>query len=205
MPNDASSLSDGRTSRGTLLRRAALVGGGLTIGGGAVAIAPRLASSAPSPTQDARILNLVLLLEYVEAAFYEEALAKGALRGELRTFAGVVGKHERQHVAFLKNALGRAARKPPRLSFGRATTDREAFVRAAVKLEGTSVAAYNGQATNLTPGALAAAARIVSVEARHAAWIRAIAGQLPAPDPTDAPLGADAVLEALRETGFIKT
>jgi hypothetical protein len=165
----------------------------------------RLASSAPSPAQDARILNLVLLLEYVEAAFYAEAREKGALRGELRQFANVVGAHEAQHVAFLKHALGREARKPPRLAFGTATTDADAFVRAAITLEDTSVAAYNGQATNLTPGALGAAARIVSVEARHAAWIRAIAGKVPAADATDAPLTAAQVLAALRKTGFVRS
>ena len=48
-------------------------------------------------------------------------------------------------------------------------------------LEETAVAAYNGQATNLTPEALATAARIASVEARHASWARGIAGEAPAP------------------------
>jgi hypothetical protein len=166
---------------------------------------PRLASSAPSPAQDARILNLVLLLEYVEAGFYAEARVKDALRGELRTFASVVGAHEEQHVAFLKKALGSGARKQPRMSFGKATTDPDAFVAAAVALEDTSVAAYNGQATNLTAGTLAAAAKIVSVEARHAAWIRAIAGQVPAADATDTPKTEAQVLAALRKTGFVKS
>ena len=36
----------------------------------------------------------------------------------------------------------------------------------------------------------AAAATVVSVEARHAAWIRSIAGEPPAPEATDAPLSA---------------
>ena len=197
------SLVERSWSRRRLLKRAVVAGGGLTLAG--ASLAPRLASSAPSPAQDARILNLVLLLEYVESAFYAEARAKGALSGELRTFASVVGRHEQEHVAFLKKALGPGARKPPRLAFGKATTDPQAFVRAAVKLEDTSVAAYNGQATNLTAGTLAAAAKIVSVEARHAAWIRAIAGDLPAPDPTDAPLSAAEVMTALRKTGFLKS
>ena len=205
MQDDAPSFVDARLSRQKLLRRGAVVSGGLAAGGAALAIAPRLATSAPSPAQDARILNLVLLLEYVESAFYAEALAKGRLRGELRTFASVVGGHEAQHVAFLKKALGSGARKRPRLAFGKAATDPDAFVRAAVRLEDTSVAAYNGQATNLTTGTLAAAAKIVSVEARHAAWIRAIAGELPAPDPTDAPKSAAEVVAALRNLGFIKS
>jgi rubrerythrin len=147
----------------------------------------------------------VLLLEYVEAGFYAEARAKGALQGELRKFAAVVGNHEQQHVAFLKKALGAAAREPPRLNFGPATTDPDAFVTAAVALEDTTVAAYNGQATNLTADALAAAARIVSVEARHAAWIRAIAGKVPAAEATDAPMTEAQVLAALRKTRFVRS
>jgi hypothetical protein len=205
MRDDAPSDADARFSRQKLLRRGAVVSGGLAAGGAALAIAPRLATSAPSPAQDARILNLVLLLEYVESAFYAEALARGRLRGELRTYASVVGRHEAQHVAFLKKALGSGARKRPRLVFGKATTDPAVFVPAAVRLEDTSVAAYNGQATNLTTSALAAAAKIVSVEARHAAWIRAIAGELPAPDPTDAPKSASEVLAALRDLKWIKS
>ena len=110
---------------------------------------------------------------------------EGALRGELREYVNVVGAHEQQHVSFLKTALGAKARGKPRLAFGRSTTDPDAFVAAAVALEDTSVAAYNGQATNLTNATLTAAAKIVSVEARHAAWIRAIAGKPPAADATD--------------------
>jgi hypothetical protein len=182
-----------------------VAGGAVTAGGLLLGGLPRLASSAPSPAQDARILNLVLLLEYVEAGFYAEARAKGALRGELRKFATVVGGHEQQHLAFIKKALGSSARKAPRLRFGTATTDPDAFVKAAVALEDTSVAAYNGQATNLTSGTLAAAAKIVSVEARHAAWIRAIAGEVPAPEATDSPLTEAQVRAALRKTGFVKS
>lgn len=72
------------------------------------------------------------------------------------------------------------------------------------ELEDLGVAAYNGQATNLTAKALVPAAEIVSVEARHAAWIRAIAGKLPATGPTDEPLSSRAVMTALARTGFVK-
>jgi hypothetical protein len=194
-----------RGSRAQLFRRAAVTGGAITVGGALLGGLPRLASSAPSPAQDARILNLVLLLEYVEAGFYADARAKGVLRGELRKFASVVGGHEEQHLAFLKKALGSGARKQPRLSFGTATTDPDTFVKAAVALEETSVAAYNGQATNLTAGTLAAAAKIVSVEARHAAWIRAIAGEVPAAEATDTPMTEAQVRAALRKTGFVRS
>ncbi|MDQ3380594.1 MAG: ferritin-like domain-containing protein [Actinomycetota bacterium] len=196
---------DSRHSRSGLLQRAVVAGGALTAGGLIVAGLPKLASAAPSPAQDVRVLNLALLLEYIEAAFYAEARAKGALRGELRQFAEVVGGHEQQHLTFLKKTLGAKARAKPRMVFGKATTDPDAFVASALALEDTGVAAYNGQATNLTAGALAAAARIVSVEARHAAWIRSIAGKTPAADATDPSLTEAQALAALRKTGFLRS
>jgi hypothetical protein len=170
-----------------------------------VAGLPRLARSAPSPSQDVRILNLVLTLEYLEEGFYADAIRRGALTGELRQFARIVGGHEQAHVAFIKKALGNAAGKKPKLSFGDSTRDPQKFTAAALALEDLSVAAYNGQAANLTKGTLAAAARIVSVEARHAAWIRFIAGEVPAPQPTDEPATANQVNARLRRTGFVRS
>ncbi len=152
----------------------------------------------------ARILNLVLLLEYQESAFYADAVAKGRLRGELREFARVVGAHERAHVAFIRKALGAKARKRPQFDFGDATSNAKRFVASAIRIEDTNVGAYNGQAANLTRETLAAAAKIVSVEARHAAWIRDIAGKPPADDPIDAPLSESQVRRELDQLGFVK-
>jgi rubrerythrin len=192
------------TTRTAFLGRALAAGGTLVAGGVAVAGIPALAAAARSPAQDVEILNLALLVEELEAAFYAEAERRARLSPELREFARVVGRHERAHVAFLRQALGRRARKRPSFAFGRATRERDAFAAAAVMLEDTAVAAYNGQAANLTKPALQAAASIVSVEARHAGWIRAILGVNPAPDPTDNPLSAAAAARALRNTGFVR-
>jgi len=192
-------------TRDDLLRRALVAGGTLALGGVAVAGLPRIATSAPSPSQDVRILNLVLLLEYVEDEFYAAAVDEGVLTGELRQFATVVGGHERAHVAFLEKTLGSAARERPSVDFGDSVTDEAKFIAAAMSLEDLGVAAYNGQAANLTKGTLAAAARIVSVEARHAAWIRFIAGEVPAPQPTDQPATAEQVSARVRKTGFVQS
>lgn len=199
-----SSNASARASREQFVKRVLVAGGAVTATGAAMGALPRLASSAPSPAQDVRILNLVLLLKYVTSAFYEEARDGGALRGELREYVRVVGAHEQQHLSALQGALGNKARKEPRLGFGNATTDPDTFVAAAINLEDTSVAAYNGQATNLTKPTLAVAAKIVSVEARHAAWIRAIAGRPPAADATDPTLTQAQVQAALQKTGFLR-
>jgi hypothetical protein len=189
-----------------LSRRALLAAGAL---GAAVTVpvAGRLlrvgdALGTPSKAQDAKILQLVLQLEYTQVAFYEEALAKAQLTGDLHEFAQTALGHERQHLVAIKKALGAKAGAKPRFAFGDKTKSDAAFMRAAIRLEDIAVAAYNGQAANLTKPTLAAAAEIVSVEARHAAWVRAIAGEVAAPDPVDKPLTARQVATGLREIGL---
>jgi hypothetical protein len=187
-------------TRGALVRRSALATAAVGAGTGGWLVE---AAMSASPTHDREIFNLALLLEHLQASFYEEALARGELRGELRDFARVVVEHERAHVRALQDALGPAARPAPRFRFGGATRDATKFARTAAHLEDLGVSAYNGQAGNLTKPALATAAEIVSVDARHAGWIRAIRGQDAAPDPTDRALTAGQVQRALRRTGFM--
>jgi hypothetical protein len=101
--------------------------------------------------------------------------------------------------------LSKGARQKPTLDFGDTTSDPKRFTTAAIALEETMVAAYNGQAANLTKPTLAQAARIVSVEARHAAWIRALAGEDPAPSATDKPKTASQVQAEVNRTGFVRS
>ena len=196
--------AEATASRTEMVRKAVAAGGAVLGGGVLLAGVPRLASSAPSPEQDVRVLNFALLLEELTAAFYAEASARGRLTGELREYARTVGAHERAHVRFIRGALGAKAQRRPAFDFGSATSDADEFTAAAITLEDTGVAAYNGQAGNLTTGALRAAARIVSVEARHAAWIRDIAGRPPAAEPTDTAMSERQVRDALEKTGFLR-
>jgi len=188
------------TTRAQLFRRSTICAGAV-VGGGAVWGVSQLTFAASSAEQDARALNLVLALEHVKAAFYQQALARAGLKGELREFARTVGEHEKSHVAFLTKALGGAAEPAPQADFGDKLGSAEAFTAAAVILEDLAVATYNGQAVNLTTPTLKAAARVVSVEARHAAWIRSIAGDVPATQPTDAPATEDQTRAQLRTFG----
>jgi rubrerythrin len=105
-------------------------------------------------------------------------------------------------LAAIQKALGAQAGRKPTFRFGAKTKTADAFVRATIELEDLAVAGYNGQATNLTRPTLAAAAEIVSVEARHAAWIRALSGEVAAPDPVDKPMTAQRVAQGLREIGM---
>ncbi len=189
-------------SRGSFMRVAAGTGAVLA---GSLVFGRDLAASeeAPSAAQDRRIFQFALLLEQLQAAFYTEAFRRGALRGDLREFAQVVGGHERAHVAFLRNALGKAADPAPSFHFGEATRDAGRFGAAARELENLGVSAYNGQGAKLTTDGLAHAAEIVSVEGRHAGWIGALLGEPPAPRAADPGLDANTVMAQLKATGFL--
>jgi rubrerythrin len=184
-------------------RRALFAGTGVVVGGILIGGLPRLATSAPSAAQDAEVLGFALELERLQEAFYAEALGSLDPNGELGKFTRVVGGHERAHREFVEKALGGAAKPAPEFDFGDTLSDTQSFLDAAVALEETAVAAYNGQATNLTPKTLAAAARIVSVEARHASWAKGLAGQEPAPRGSDRAIGADRAQAELARSGLV--
>jgi hypothetical protein len=192
-----------RTTRGELLERALLTAGGVTVAGVAIVALPDLAGSKPSKAQDVEILNFALLLEYVQAGLYADVLRRNVLSGEMQQFAEVVGGHERAHIEFIRKALGGKARKAPELDFGDDTATPKSFTEIALKLEDLGVSAYNTQAPNLTKDSLAAAARIVSVEGRHASWIRAIAGVTPAPDASEPAASSARVSATLKGSGYI--
>jgi rubrerythrin len=195
-------------NRGDLLKRAA-IGGGAILGTASLLGAIPGAAFASSKgsvraSSDVDILNFALTLEYLEAAFYAEALSKGALKGPTLAFAKVVAKDEAQHVAFLKTALGMHAVKKPTFDFKGTTAATKSFQATAIVLEDTGVSAYAGAAPLISnKKTLAAALSVHSVEARHAAWIRNIVGMNPAPTPFDAANTKAAVLKAVTGTGFI--
>src|SRR4029453_16205109 len=99
----------------------------------------------------------------------------------LHEFAEVCGDQDAKHVDALRALVGDEAQAKPTFDFGDAVRSRGRFTAAALTLEETTSAAYIGQAANLTKDRLPDVARIVAVEGRHAAWIRAIAGRNPGP------------------------
>jgi Ferritin-like domain len=200
-------------TRVDFLRRAGIAGGAALSGGailGAIA-SPALAASSRPPvnpfgTGDIGILRFALTLEYLEAAFYNEATAKGAVRSpQLKTFLKTVTKDENDHVAFLKKALGKSAIKKPKFNFHGTTANETEFAQTAFALENTGVHAYLGQAGNIKAAKyLLAAASIVTIEARHSGAIGLILGKGIAPSgPFDTGLPASAILKAVKKTKFI--
>jgi rubrerythrin len=197
---------DGHTRSAFLTRGAGLAAGGLVLAGLPVGLA---AAQGGLSKGDIKILNYALTLEYLEAAFYAEAVSKGKLSGVAQKFAQVVAGHEAAHVAALRKTLGSKAVKKPSFDFKGTTGKQATFLKTARVLEDTGVSAYQGQAPNIKAAAvLAAAGSILAVEARHAAWVRDIIGDknaLPAPDAFNQAMSMSAVLSAVKSTGFIKS
>jgi hypothetical protein len=190
-------------SRGDFLRRAVIAGGALAGAGLMSGAIPSIAAAAVS-SHDRDILNFALTLEYLEATFYAEAVRSGALSGRTLQFAKVVAAHEATHVQALKKVLGRAAVAKPRFNFHGTTSNQAKFQKTAIALEDTGVAAYKGQAPLIqATSILKAALSIHTVEARHAAWIRHIAGAAPAPSAFDKPLTKSQVLAVVEATHFL--
>jgi Ferritin-like domain len=190
----------------TFTRRRAIAGSAAIAGAAAVSVATGvelLSGQGASSLSDAEPLALALALERLQSAFYTEALAGGTLSGELLSFATTAAEHEAEHEELLVPLVP----DPPdetAYDFGADTTDPAAFAAAAASLEDLAVSAYNGLLAGLTERGLAIASRIVSVDARHAAWIRAINGDDPAADAVDESLDADQVVQRLEATGYLK-
>ena len=182
-------------TRAGLLRAAAA--GGIAVAGGT-------ALASASEDMDPDILNLFLLLEHVQEAFYRDALETGRLDGELREFAATVLEQERAHVAFLQDRLGDRAHPPPETVFEQALTTPERFRAAAIDLEEAAIAVYIGQGPHLSRSTMGRVAGLVAVEARQAAWVRDLAGASPAPRAADPARTPSAVVEALERKGYVR-
>ena len=157
---------------------------------------------------DVEILNFALTLEYLEAAFYAEALTKvGGLGGEAKKIATTLRENEDQHVAALASTIKSLGGKPvkaPGVDFGKAFADEKSFLKTAQTFEDLGVSAYNGAAPDIeSKEVLAAAGGIVQVEARHAAAIRSLRGEPVSEAAFDEALMMQEVLDAAQP--FIKS
>jgi hypothetical protein len=191
----------GGGSRRALVEDAVLVVSGGVLGGLLLARSSNSAASAASKATDRKILTFALTLERLQVAFYQAVLAKPYATGEIRQYLETVHGHEVAHVRRLTEALG-AVVAPATFTFGQTLANRDAFTKAAIAVEDMGAAAYDGQIPNLTTGALRIASEIVSVEARHAAWIRDIVGERPAPVPADPAATPQQVQSKLRRLGI---
>jgi rubrerythrin len=165
---------------------------------------------------DIGILNYAYALEQLEAAFYQAIVFSRTFNTafpdhyENRMFYNI-RDHEVNHRNFLKLALGSSAIPDLMVDFSALDfNNRTKVLETARSFEDLGVAAYNGAAELISnPEYLMLAGKIVSVEARHAAFIRdritvnsfaktaeRTVGLDPAMMPAD-------VLAAVAATGFV--
>lgn len=126
---------------------------------------------------DVAVLQLAYALEQLEADFYGRVVANFASSGfspAEQTTVSHIYNHERIHRDFLKATLGASAGFSLTTVYeGVDFANRTSVLKAARTFEDVGVAAYNGASQYLTvAGNLLIAAKIVSVEARHASVIR---------------------------------
>lgn len=201
-------------SRLGFLKKAGLAGGAALSGGSLLALltpAARAATGSGRPPAsfgdgDIGILNYALTLEYLEAAFYNEAARAGKVRSkEARRFLQAVRDDENAHVDFLKAALGDKAIARPSFDFQGTTRDEDRFLSTARVLENTGVGAYLGQGLNIESADYALAAfTILTTEARHCGALSILTGTKFTPNGNfDTPVPADEILDAVKDTGFI--
>lgn len=125
---------------------------------------------------DTGILNYAYALEQLEAAFYTQVMLTpfSGMSAVETSFLADIRDHEIAHREFFKNALGAKAISDLTPDFKAINfSDRSSVLGTAKAFEDLGVSAYNGAGKLITdPAYLGLAGKIVSVEARHAAWIR---------------------------------
>ncbi|KAK6530398.1 hypothetical protein TWF694_003753 [Orbilia ellipsospora] len=163
---------------------------------------------------DTDILQFALTLEHLESAFYAQGFKKFSesdfadlgLSAKQLVALKKLGETEATHVDVISSVLKSAGANPVQpceYDFG-FTTAADMVAQAKI-LEAVGVSAYLGAAPLIkNKDILAAAASIVTVEARHQTFIRAAAGdELPVPQAFDAALGPKSVFTIAAQ--FIKS
>jgi Ferritin-like domain len=192
-------------TRAELLRKA-IVGGGALV---AALASPPVLQAKTSEANDVRIFQYALNFEYLQSTFYTETERAGtvaAMDARKEIWAKTLGAHERAHVKIIRQVLGDAAGKKPFFDFRGNTESEEAFTQTAVAMEDLTTALLTGVTPALhSRGLVAAAFSLLTVEARHAAWARHLAGVVPVVGAFDEPKPVAEVDRIVASTRFIST
>ncbi|KAL5492648.1 hypothetical protein ACEPAI_4095 [Sanghuangporus weigelae] len=156
------------------------VAASLVLGSGFALATPIKRAANSSSISSTQILQFALTLEHLENTFYTEALAKFDepafekagyapwVRGRFEEIA----EHEASHVALLTQTLGNNSISPCNYSFP--FSDPKSFATLSNMLESVGNGAYISGSQYLVndTASLRAAGAILSMEARHASWVK---------------------------------
>ncbi len=188
------------STRAGFLRTAAL-------GSAALLSALMAPPEAAAQVDDRDILTFGLRFERLQATFYTQAEELGTIAtmpAAKQQWARTLGAHERAHVRIIKQVLGPKVEPRPFFDFGRENETDAAFTETAVAMEDLTVALLTGIMPRVQDRGLAAALfGLMTVEARHAAWARNIAGTTPTGKAFDEPRTLRSVQGAVARTRFI--
>ncbi len=219
---------EGSGMRSLTSRRSFLTGSAAALAGGALMAVPGMAQAHETgKPSDVDILNYALTLEHLEYIFYRNGLRKfdeqdfrssnlfsgsgNLLRPTVYENFVRIREHEDTHVDTLvfviSEVLGGTPVPEARYNFEQtAFTSVEKFVSVAQFLENTGVSAYDGAIAHIQRAKLlTAGATIATVEARHAAYLNLLNGDVPFPDAFDTPVAPQAICNAVKAEngGFI--
>ena len=125
---------------------------------------------------DTGVLNYAYALEQLEAAFYVKVASAppSSFTTAQKAYFQDIQFHEIAHSELFKNALSTSAIGSLEVDFSAIDfTNATSVLNAAIAFEDLGVAAYNGAGVRLkSTDFLVLAGKIVSVEARHAAYVR---------------------------------
>jgi rubrerythrin len=128
---------------------------------------------------DLGIVNYALLLEHLEADYYEKAIDADLFSGKTLEYHKRFGEIEKEHVEALTDTVNQMAGdpiKPVKTKFPLPT--RAANLEFAREVENAGASAYLGQAPRIqNRDILSAALTIHTVEARHAAALNMLTGR----------------------------
>ena len=194
--------------RSSFILRSALAAGAIS---GSAAVGPfvrqALAQEEEAAAPDVEIVNFALTLELLEADFYEQALDRLGLSGDVLSLTEEIASNEQEHVSLLTQTvtdLGGTPVEGLRFDFGDALSSEQKYLELAQTFEDTGVSAYNGAAPGIQDREiLLVAGTIVQIEGRHAALVRAQRGEPVAPTAFDEALDMAQVRDAVEP--FIKS
>ncbi|WP_153796317.1 ferritin-like domain-containing protein [Foetidibacter luteolus] len=171
------------TARGAQRRKLLSIFGGTAVAATIITSCSKDDDGPSMPTDgidlgsgDPGILNYAYALEQLEAAFYTQVITTlyTGITASEQALLTDIRDHEIAHREFFKTALGSAAIPGLEVDFSKIDfSSRDSVLATAKAFEDLGVSAYNGAGKLIqSPDYLLLAGKIVSVEARHAGYIR---------------------------------